>query len=315
MITRFFRTSKPQHYFIFLAVLIGVYVFQRIRLNETTPHTLHYVNEGLGALALIGSFFLIVFIITKNNLTQNNSFAAAYFCFFSGLVPEVFLDLRLLGSNLFVLMACRRIFSMNTGINLKKKYYDSALWLCIAAIFYPSTILYFIPLLLSVALIQAGRVKHLLVIGLALATVGILGITSHFLFRSEIPWGRSLNSMIGFDFSVYKNPLILGAVALFLTLSIWAYISLFNQQFFKLKTRFTFSILVLIHLIGVAIPILSANKSVADCLFILFPMAVLSANLSEGNQSKWMPELIMTMVLLLIAFRVILGMTKLGLLY
>ena len=231
------------------------------------------------------------------------------------LIPEVFSNPYILGSNLLVLMAFRRVFSINTGVNLKKKYYDSALWLCLAALFYPLTIFYFIPLLISVLLLQTARIKHLLVIGFGVATIVIFCLISSFFFGTNLPWENDINTFIGFDFLVYNDPFIFGSMALFLTISIWSLATIFNQQFFKSKTRYLSTTLVVMHLTGMAIPLLSMHKSVAECLFVLFPLAVITANISERNHSKWMSELIMIIVLLLIAIRLIFDKADFGLVY
>ncbi len=309
MITRFFRTSKPQHYFIFLAVLIGVYVFKRIRLYQSTPFSINYTDEGLSALAVIGAYFLVIFIITKNNLTQKNSFAAVYFCLFSALIPEVFSNVYILVANLFVLMALRRIFSINTGVHLKKKYYDSTLWLCVATLFYPLAILYLVPVLVSVVLLQTDGIKHLLVIGFGVMTVAVLGMTSSYIFGTDLPWNKNVDALVGFDFSAYNDPLLFGGMAFFLTVSTWAILSMFKQQMFNSNTRFLFTILLMMHIIGVAIPLITAEKSAAECLFILFPLAVLSAKISEDNRSSWISELIMTITLLLATARTFLNIS------
>ena len=84
MITSFFKTSKPIHYIIFLVVLISVFAYQRIIVVDYEVNISNVLKE-LGSLSvLLASFFTLIFIVTKNNLTYNNSYAALYFCLFIG---------------------------------------------------------------------------------------------------------------------------------------------------------------------------------------------------------------------------------------
>ena len=82
MITSFFKTSKPLHYVIFLAVLLGLFIFRGIHTYSFDVTPVNYLKELGTFCAFLMSLFVFVFVITKNNLTQKNSFAALYLCLF-----------------------------------------------------------------------------------------------------------------------------------------------------------------------------------------------------------------------------------------
>ena len=89
MITSFFKTSKPIHYIIFSIVLMSLFFHQRIFVSDFESTLSNYLKEGACLLVVIASFFALIFIVTKNNLTQNNSFAALFFCLFVGVFPQI----------------------------------------------------------------------------------------------------------------------------------------------------------------------------------------------------------------------------------
>ena len=91
-------------------------------------------------------FHVKIFIVTKNNLTYNNGYAALYFCLFIGLIPSCLEENSILVSNLFILLSFRRIMSLKTNSNIKKKLLDASMWICLAAIFEPWAILFFLVL-------------------------------------------------------------------------------------------------------------------------------------------------------------------------
>ena len=150
MITSFFKTSKPSHYIIFLFLLVCVFVFQRFDTYQTDALPVSYLKEFSAFIVFFIALFVFVFVITKNDLTQNNSFAAFYLCLFILLLPKSLSNHSILLSNLFILLSFRRIFSLKSKTNIKRKLFDSGFWIALATIFYPLAALYFIALFFSI---------------------------------------------------------------------------------------------------------------------------------------------------------------------
>ena len=107
------------------------------------------------------SLFVFVFVITKNDLTRKNSFAALYLCLFIFLLPQVLSNYFIVLSNLFVLLSFRRIFSLKTNSNIKRKLFDSGFWIALACFFQPWAVLYFVPLAFAIFLLPSDYIKHI----------------------------------------------------------------------------------------------------------------------------------------------------------
>ena len=120
MITSFFKTSKPIHYIIFSIVLLALVFYQRIFVSNFESSLPNYLKEVACLFVVIASFFVLIFIVTKNHLTQNNSFAALFFCLFIGVFPQILDYIPTLIANLFVLFSLRRIVSLKNKTNIKK---------------------------------------------------------------------------------------------------------------------------------------------------------------------------------------------------
>ena len=160
MITSFFKTSKPIHYIIFLVVLISVFAYQRIIVVDYEVNISNVLKE-LGSLSvLLASFFTLIFIVTKNNLTYNNSYAAHYFCLFIGLIPSCLETNSILVSNFFILLSLRRIVSLKTNSNIKKKVLDASMWICLAAVFESWAILFLGSLFVAMLLYSVAQIKN-----------------------------------------------------------------------------------------------------------------------------------------------------------
>ena len=245
MITRFFRISKPFHYVLFFTALILLYLLQRGNYLYSAQH-LNFLLELEIFSSFLVSIFLMIFIITKNNLTQNNSFAALYFSLFILLVPESIAEPKVVFSNMFVLLAFRRIFSVQTKINLKKKYFDAGLWLSLATVFYVWAILYFIPLLATIFLWKTDQVKHLFVIIFGALSVFVITLISNIILNTDLPDLVLELPTQEIDFYSSLTFQLKISMALIMVISICSFFTTLNQLVFKnIQTRSLFITLYL----------------------------------------------------------------------
>lgn len=303
MITRFFRISKPFHYVLFFGALILVYFLQRGNYLYTAQH-LNFLLELAIFSSFLVSIFLMIFIITKNNLTQNNSFAALYFSLFILLVPESIAEPKVIFSNMFVLLAFRRIFSVQTKINLKKKYFDAGLWLSLATVFYVWAILYFIPLLATIFLWKTDQVKHLFVIIFGALSVFVITLISNIILNTDLPVLVLELPSQEIDFYSSLTFQLKISMALIMVISICSFFTTLNQLVFKnIQTRSLFITLYLMFLTGVLIFLITYDKTPKNLLFLTFPLAVIAANFTQMKKTLWTATLFILTLIIFVAVR------------
>jgi hypothetical protein len=76
--------------------------------------------------------------------------------------------------------------------------------------------------------------------------------------------------------------------------------SVFSEMVIKVsKSRFTFFMLFFAIAIGIFIPLLSQNKSIADFLFLVFPLSIVMANYTERATVQWLPNVFIVLIFLL----------------
>ena len=291
MITSFFRTSKPLHYLIFLVLFFAIFVFQSFYNHNINQSPISYLTLfGVFFLFLV-TFFVYVFIITKNDLTQKNSFAALYLCLFIGIIPQFFLTPIVMLSNLFVLLGLRRIFSLKKNLNTKKKLFDAGFWIALATIFYPWTILYFVPLFVAILMITSDYFKNTFAVFFGALSVSLTAFLYIFFLNKDFDIWLKLMPQINLDLSIYYDLITFFPLAILLISSLWGISSLFNKMVFKTsKSRFVYFILFSALVIGLIIPLVSENKSMADFIFLVFPLAIVTANNTEQTHSQWLPS-------------------------
>jgi hypothetical protein len=206
-------------------------------------------------------------------------------------------------SNLFVLLGLRRIFSLKKNLNTKKKLFDAGFWIALATIFYPWAILYFVPLFVAILMITSDYFKNTFAVFFGALSVSLTAFFFIFFLNKDFDIWLKLMPQINLDLSIYYDLITFFPLAILLTSSLWGISSLFNRMVFKTsKSRFVYFILFSALVIGLIIPLVSENKSMADFIFLVFPLAIVMANNTEQTHSQWLPSVF---ILLLFATAVL----------
>lgn len=121
MIARFFSTSKPIH--LVLVTLYAFIIFCFVRFNSFSK-SMNFKEFSIALLLFLVVFIsisVLAFFVTKNNLTQRNSYKILFYSLFLAIIPATLEDNYILISNLFIILALRRIFSLRNNLRVKKK--------------------------------------------------------------------------------------------------------------------------------------------------------------------------------------------------
>lgn len=299
MITSFFKTSKPIHYIIFLIVLICLFVYQRIIIVNYQGNLSNTLNEIGDLTILLASFFTLIFIVTKNNLTYNNGYAALYFCLFIGLIPSCLEENSILVSNLFILLSFRRIMSLKTNSNIKKKLLDASMWICLAAIFEPWAILFFLVLFFGMVFYSVTQIKNTMIPFCGILAVAILLTSYRLLTENVFPSVTKFLPNLRFDNTSFNNTITKTESLQFLVVVLFGIVSFFGKVVLKnrLKIPSVFVILLAI-LIGITMVFINSNHGASRYyLFAFAPTSIILANFSETTMYRWLSDLVIGLLL------------------
>jgi len=304
MITRFFKISKPFHYILFLLAVTFVFFTQHGNKIGTVKAA-EALKLGTTFLCFLLSLFLLVFIITKNRLTQNNSLAAFYFCLFIFLFPDSVNNYEIVISNMFMLLAFRRIISMNTNTNLKKKYFDTGLWLCVAVFFYSLSALYIVPFLATILLWRTDRFKHFIVFTFGISTMLFINLLLSIVFDVSAPEIVFKNLKFSFDFLYFSSFQLKSSFFVFFTLAGCSVIKVINENIIKNNpSRPLFIIILLIFFSSILMALISNFYVPQNFLFSFFPISVIAANFTQDQKSNWISNLIIVVIIGLSLFNI-----------
>ena len=299
MISSFFGKAKPIHFVIVCTVMLLVFVVAKFyNLHETISINL-LAKQLVLLLACLIMVFVLDFLVGKNNLTKKNSYKILIFSLFVALMPSTILNSKLLIANIFILLALRRIISLRSNREIKKKLFDAAFWISIATLFYFWAVLFYILIIVGLILYRIVDIKNWIVPFIGSLTVVIIGIS--YMIISGHNFMGYFNNLIGisFDFSTLNSKRIVIASTIIFSYGIWSLLYFIRHLKAKSKkSRPSFILVILTAIIGFLIVIVSPHKNGSEFLFLFAPLSIIVTNYLETIQEKWFKE---TLLLGLIA--------------
>ena len=287
MLTSFFGKSKPINYILLsIAIIIG-YFFGVLTAQEQSLSLGSLSSHGLVIFLMVFAVLLLDFIIRKNNVTKNNTFAILLFVLFVLLVPEVYNAPKLILANIFVLLATRRILSLTTEKNTVKKIFDATMYITLASFCYGWAILFFVVLYPAIT----NKTKFTLTY-LFIPIVGFLGITSiavayQFVVADSYSWLYHWIPERDFDLSAYSDTKLLITTVLLLGLLLWmGIVRLSRLASLSKKERPSAITILLIAIISVGIVLAKTQKNGSELFFLFAPIAAITSNYIESGTSK-----------------------------
>ena len=297
MIASLFSKTRPINYALVLIMLFTcffLYQFQVPTLNFTTGDLF---SKIIVFLLLLLSFFLVNFISLKNALTQNDNYAILLFLVFILLFPSVLNNIKIVLSNVFLLLALRRLISLKTLSSSKEKIFDASFWIFLSAIFHFWSILYIILVFISIIFHSGKEYKNWILPFVSFLCVWILYIaTSLFLFGNY-----SINKavfQVSFNFFDFKDVYQNMALSLFVSISVLFFASqTIDYQNKPLNMQSSYKQVYFAFLLAVGIYVFSANKSNDLLMYTFAPLAILGANMFEKMENSIYKEVSLYLLL------------------
>jgi len=306
MISSFFNKAKPIHLVIVSSILILVFIVAKF-YNIKEPFGLNVLLKQTGLLAVcLSSVFVLDFLVSRNNLTKKNSYKILIFSLFIALLPVTVLNSKLLIANLFILLALRRMISLRTNKDIKKKLFDASFWICIATLFYFWAILFYVLIFAGLVLYRIVDLKNWIIPLIGALTVVIIGISYMIMMGHNILEYSNQHIYFSFDFSSLNSKRIVVSATIILSYGIWSL--LYFIRYLKAKSkksRPSFLLIIFAVIIGLLIIAVSPNKNGSEFLFLFAPLSIIITNYLETISEKWFKEalllgLIATPILILV---------------
>ncbi|MEM9681374.1 MAG: DUF6427 family protein, partial [Bacteroidota bacterium] len=242
-------------------------------------------------LLIILSVFVLDFIISKNDLTQRNSYAILSLALLMALFPAGLISLDIIIANLFVLFAMRRLITLHSNLNIKKKLFDAAFWISLATLFYFWAILFLIIVFIAVLYYAQNDVKNVLIPFAAVLSLLIILVAYYIITYDEYFIAEHFDIKMSTDFSIYNSLDRIIAFTIFFTISVWTffyYLRLLGERAKKLKPAYIF--IIWWYSIAFVIALIAPTKDQSEFIFLFAPLSIIMANYLEVITERWFKD-------------------------
>ncbi|WP_239000259.1 DUF6427 family protein [Hyunsoonleella ulvae] len=302
MITSFFSKSKPINFIVGFFIIGIACLFSFFKL-QNHPIGINSILKFM--VFFIGSYFsmlIVNFVSTKNGLTQTTNFEIVLYGLFLLMVPQATDNLAVILANIFLLFSARRLISLRSQKNVKKKLFDAAFWITVAMLCYPWSALFILLVPVSIFLYTENKLRHWLIPITAIISVLLISYSISFFMDFDLLIHLFKKSRISFDFSAYNTIQFLIALTVLLSFGLWSFLFYIKNIKSKKKAlRPAFYIIIWASILSFLILILAPQKTGAEFLFMFAPLAIIISNYLEIVKEKWFKEVFFS-VLLIVPF-------------
>lgn len=301
MISSFFSKAKPIHLIVVSALLTITFTLTKVIKTTQDFEFGNVIKQILLLGVCIFSVFTFDFLSGKNDLTKNNSYKILFFSLFMIIMPQTFLNSKILVANLFILFALRRIISIRTKKQINKKLFDAAFWISLATLLSFWASLFYILIFIAIILYTITDVKNWIIPFVGVLTVAVICISVLIVTNTDIiEYFLNMNTYISFDFSPLNSRQIIVSSTIIFSYFIWAVFFYINNIKTKSKNvKPSYFLILIATLIGFTIVLISPNKTGAEFLFLFAPLSIILATYMEILKEKWFKEVLIWLLILI----------------
>ena len=293
MLASVFSKTRPFNYLV-IGILSLVFFILKTISTASVDATWVYYAEELGLFLLVfGSIFLTNFIALKNGLTKGNNYALLLFFVFLLFFSSVFQNKNIIISNFLLLLALRRLISLKSLLSTKEKIFDASFWILLAALFHFWSIFYIVLVFIAIILHVSKDYRNWIIPFIALLAVTILFFLANSLLDNGLTSTLLSKTYISFDFYYFDNVYQRIALAVFTSISLFAFVlHVFDIPNKALNMQSSHKTILFSFILGVGIYVLSANKNNGSLAFCFAPLAIIGANFIEKIENNWVKEIV-----------------------
>jgi hypothetical protein len=299
MITTIFKKSTPINYILVAVLMIVFFLLYQFNL-KTVPFSYFQMGEKLGLLfVLLSTIFVTDFVTKKNGLSKDSGYTFFFGFLYIVFFPSILNEPKLLLANFFILLALRRLISLQTLKSPKEKIFDASLWIFVATLFHFWSILFILLVFISIFFHVSRDYRNWVLPFIAFFSIVIIFVLSALIFDKSLISNLLSNISCNYQIDYFENNFQNIALSLYVTIAIFFLASMvmtlshrpliLNSSYKKLFAWF---------FIGIIIYIISPNKNNGLLLFTFAPLAILSSSHIEYIQIKWQKEIVLFLVML-----------------
>ncbi len=300
MITSLFRKSTPLNYsLVAFLLLICFFMYQFQDSNWVNAISLKMIILSV----LLGILFVVNFIVKKNGLTKNSSYTILFYLLLLLFFPSLFNDFKLLLANFFLMMAMRRLISLQSLKSPKEKIFDASIWIFVASLFHFWCILFILLVFISIIFHVSRDYRNWLLPFVAFFVIATISVLAAMIF--DITWiacfleQRKTNFQLDYFTNNYQNI----ALSVYVVTALYFVFSMiFSVTNKPLILQASFKKMIFAFFIGIVVFLISPEKNSTILVFTFMPLSVMATSNIEYSQSKMYQEIVSILFVILAFF-------------
>lgn len=293
MITSVFRKSTPLNYSLVVILILVFFFLFEIQEPSWMSSTFLVFQKVVLLCFIFASFFLVNFIIKKNGLSKDNGYAILFYLLFLLFFPTIFNNPNIIYANFFVLLAVRRLISLQSLKSSKEKIFDASFWILVASLFQFWSILFMILVFISIIFHVSRDYRNWILPFIALLSVAILFLVTSLIFNFNAVTFIQERAVVDFRIDYFKTNYENGAFSIYVAVILFFLFSMVTTLSNRPQiVHSSFKKVVVYFILAVAVYLISPNKS-NDILLLTIPsLAIMAASHVEYVHQKLNNELV-----------------------
>ncbi|KOP37315.1 hypothetical protein DBB36_20300 [Flavobacterium sp. WLB] len=299
MITSVFKKSTPLNYsLVVILILVFFFMFQ---IRETSWINSYFtIFQKVSLLCFIfASFFMVNFIVKKNGLSKDNGYAIFFYLLFILFFPTIFNHPNVVYANFFILLALRRLISLQSLKASKEKIFDASFWIFVASLFQFWSILFVILVFISIIFHVSRDYRNWVLPFIALLAVSIVFYMVSLMFHIDAVKFVQERAMVDFRIDYFKNNYENGALSIYAAVVVFFVFSMLTTLSNRPQIVHTsYKKVVACFFIAVLVFLISPDKTNDLLLFSIAPLSMMAASHVEYMQQKLNNEIVFYVLIL-----------------
>nr|WP_315213095.1 DUF6427 family protein [uncultured Flavobacterium sp.] len=294
MITSVFKKSTPLNYsLVVILMLVFFLIYQFQEVSWMSSGVLLLQKSGI-LLVLLASIFIANFITKKNGLSKDSSYTIFFYFLLLLFFPSVLNNVNLILANFFILLALRRLISLQSLKASKEKIFDASLWIFVATLFHFWSILFLVLVFISILFHVSRDYRNWLLPFIAFFTIGIVFLLFAAIWDVNVIEFVNRNVSTNFNIDYFTNNYQNGALSIYVSIALFFVASMFLTLSNRPQLLHTsFKKIIASFFIGVIIFLISSNKSNDLLVFTFAPIAIMATSHIEIVQQQMKREIVL----------------------
>lgn len=298
MITSLFRKSTPLNYsLIVILILVFFFLYQIQEPSWVSSSFLAFQKISLLCF-VFGLFFLINFIVKKNGLSKDNGYSIFFYLLFILFFPTIFNNPNVIYANFFILLALRRLISLQSLKASKEKIFDASFWILIASLFQFWCILFLILVFISIIFHVSRDYRNWVLPFIALMAVAVIFLLISLIFHIDAISFFEKRAVVDFSIDYFKNNYENGALSIYVAIVLFFVFSMLTTLSNRPQiVHSSYKKIIACFFIAVFVYLISPNKSNDLLLFSIAPLTIMAASHVEYTQKRLNNDIVFYIVI------------------